>query len=72
MTDEALSYRSNSIDLIRLVAASQVLLGHGMKYLPGAQIDWLGYIIDVLPGVPLFFFLSGFLIFRVLEQEANH
>jgi peptidoglycan/LPS O-acetylase OafA/YrhL len=62
VTNDALPSRKNSIDLLRLIAAFQVMLGHGMKYLPGAKIDWLSDAINVLPGVPLFFFLSGFLI----------
>ncbi len=52
----------NNFDLIRLLAALQVMLKHALIHLgfdgPGTEL------LGVFPGVPVFFFISGFLIFQ--------
>lgn len=53
--------RGNLFDLIRLYAATQVLLAHGTAHL-GFKLPALLAIIFSLPGVPLFFSISGFLV----------
>lgn len=52
----------NNFDLIRLLAALQVMLKHALVHLgfDGPAIEWLG----LFPGVPIFFFISGFLIYQ--------
>ena len=51
----------NNFDLLRLFAATQVAIGHATAHLehPIPLLSWLG----ALPGVPIFFFLSGLLIY---------
>ena len=57
----------NNFDLVRLFAASQVLVLHAaylLKVAPAPDTP-LGAAFDVLgwfPGVPIFFIVSGFLI----------
>jgi peptidoglycan/LPS O-acetylase OafA/YrhL len=67
--------RNNNFDLIRLLAAAQVVLGHASLLLPqhpGVLVEhtmqWLSYF----PGVPIFFTVSGFLIFWSFERNANN
>ena len=62
----------NNFDLIRLFAASQVAILHVMSYLswswhtaPGIQL------LELFPGVPTFFFISGFLISRSFEKTGS-
>lgn len=54
--------RENNINLLRLVAATQVMLGHVLTLTPGAHLVTFNHLLGYLPGVPIFFFLSGFLI----------
>jgi peptidoglycan/LPS O-acetylase OafA/YrhL len=60
----------NNFDLIRLIAAIQVVLIHSLHHL---HIDVSGsYIREALtlfPGVPIFFFISGFLISKSYESN---
>lgn len=53
---------SNNFDLIRLLVATQVMLKHVLVHLgfdtPATEL------LGVFPGVPIFFFISGYLIFR--------
>ena len=50
----------NNFNLIRLVAASQVMLVHALNHfeVKGVAVD----VLKAVPGVPTFFFISGFLI----------
>lgn len=61
--------KSNNFDLIRLAAALQVAVAHSMTYLrPGSSAE-LRELIGLFPGVPIFFFISGFLISRSFERN---
>jgi peptidoglycan/LPS O-acetylase OafA/YrhL len=62
--------RNNNFDLIRLMAAFQVLFWHGAEHLK--VFDKVYYFLVVLfqfPGVPIFFTISGFLISYSLERN---
>lgn len=62
-------FRINNFDLIRLIAALQVMLVHGFEHF---EIE--SSIIDALhlfPGVPIFFVISGFLISRSWENSTS-
>ncbi len=52
----------NNFDLIRLFAALQVAISHtaGWMEVPANWLELLGYF----PGVPIFFFISGYLIYQ--------
>jgi len=57
----------NNFDLLRLFAAAQVALIHIFAYLdiyPLAR-----YVLHFFPGVPIFFFISGFLITAAYEKN---
>lgn len=53
---------TNNFDLIRLFAALQVAIIHCATHLD-VEGAWLN-VFSVFPGVPIFFFISGFLIFQ--------
>ncbi len=61
-------FRINNFDLLRLLAALQVVFGHSIELTDlsmGKSI--LFQFIHSIPGVPLFFFISGFLISKSYE-----
>lgn len=68
------TFTVNNFDLIRLFAALQVAHFHIVHIM---QIDvpgWYAELIRVLglfPGVPIFFFISGFLISKSWEKNAD-
>lgn len=65
-----LNIRVNNFDLLRLLAASQVLIMHGMSHL---GVHWMsvGYVLSHFPGVPIFFVISGFLISASYERNPD-
>jgi peptidoglycan/LPS O-acetylase OafA/YrhL len=62
--------RQNNFDLLRLLAATQVVFHHGMTHL-NVPIPWLSSVLNFFPGVPIFFALSGFLISLSLERNPQ-
>ncbi len=67
--------RTNNFDLIRLLAASQVVISHTHQLLEtrgsplvDSVLGWLSYF----PGVPIFFTVSGFLVFWSFERNADN
>lgn len=66
--------RTNNFDLIRLLAAVQVLFWHGCIHFEGMTEAFhpLLVIIYSLPGVPIFFTISGFLIYHSLLNNRNN
>lgn len=67
MTPE--QFRTNNFDLIRLFAASQVVFHHASVHLDAGASGQLWAVIEQFPGVPIFFFISGFLISRSYETN---
>ena len=59
----------NNFDLIRLAAASQVALGHAISHLY-PHGEWLR-VLSYFPGVPVFFFVSGYLIYGSFNNIEN-
>jgi peptidoglycan/LPS O-acetylase OafA/YrhL len=64
--------KSNNFDLIRLFAAAQVALLHSANHL-GVDLRFpaLTTVVGFFPGVPIFFFVSGFLISRSFERNPR-
>lgn len=60
--------RENNFDLIRLLAAFQVLLGHAFWHLEIGGYSNL--VVNYFPGVLIFFTISGFLI--TFSFDRNH
>lgn len=54
--------RANNFDLLRLLAASQVLINHINEFLKLPLDPNLAYCISLFPGVAVFFVISGFLV----------
>ena len=67
--------RQNNFDLIRLFAAFQVAIlhinGHLQIKSPGAVWDGFLKCIRPFPGVPIFFTISGFLIFASYDNNQS-
>ena len=59
----------NNFDLLRLFAAFQVAFSHASSHLdyPNPIVNFL----SLFPGVPIFFFLSGYLIYASYESSKN-
>jgi peptidoglycan/LPS O-acetylase OafA/YrhL len=60
---------NNNFNLIRLFAALQVAIVHSAAYL-NIDIKYLKFL-DLFPGVPIFFFISGFLIIKSFKKIKN-
>lgn len=60
----------NNFDLLRLFAASQVVLSHASSHLEHSY-SFLSFF-SLFPGVPIFFFLSGFLIYGSYESSSEN
>ena len=63
--------RENNFDAVRLFAAMQVMVCHGINHL---QITSLSGVVDVFsffPGVIMFFVISGFLITSSLLRNIK-
>jgi peptidoglycan/LPS O-acetylase OafA/YrhL len=72
---ESISHRNN-FDLIRLLAALQVLIYHAFEHFhlrgQNAFLDSFISIIHYFPGVPIFFSISGFLIYWSFERNSDN
>jgi peptidoglycan/LPS O-acetylase OafA/YrhL len=64
--------RTNNFDLIRLFAALQVVVWHLRDFLGlTAPAKSFFYVLRYFPGVPIFFILSGFLIFSSFDRNKD-
>ena len=63
--------RDNSLNTLRLIAALQVLYLHTITHLGIAGIPIAGPVLNFFRGVPIFFALSGFLIWQSIERSAG-
>ncbi len=61
----------NNFDLIRLAAAAQVAIVHTSSLLGLAIWSPVRYVLLALPGVPMFFVTSGFLLAGSLERDSS-
>ena len=64
-----MKFTNNNFNLIRLFAALQVAITHSAAYL-NIDIKYLKFL-DLFPGVPIFFFISGFLIIKSFKKIKN-
>ena len=61
----------NNFDLIRLLAALQVALAHGIGHFHVPMSPVLVTLLESFPGVQSFFCISGFLIARSIERNRE-
>ncbi len=66
-------WQVNNFDLVRLLAALQVAVVHGVLYLwPAGQESLLAQSgLSLFPGVPIFFVVSGVLVSRSYEHARS-
>jgi len=64
----------NNFNIIRLLAAFQVVVFHTIHHLD-IQAEWIlglnNSFLKYFPGVPIFFFISGFLIFWSFQRNST-
>lgn len=59
----------NNFNMMRLLAAMQVMIVHGCNHF---HYDGLfTSILKIVPGVPVFFFISGYVIFLACQRAEN-
>lgn len=63
-------FRVNNFDLLRILAAAQVVLGHSQSHLALGR-PWFWGLVEAFPGVPVFFALSGYLISASFERSRD-
>jgi peptidoglycan/LPS O-acetylase OafA/YrhL len=76
MQTDLLQPNQNHFNLLRLIAAIQVAFFHADALLP-QLVNWplvtfLKKALWYFPGVNIFYFISGFLIWRSFEQSGNN
>ena len=67
--EQNFQFSRNNLDLVRLFAAFQVVLVHTLHHLH-VNVPFIKWL-SVLPGVPIFFFISGLLIYRSYTRSDS-
>lgn len=63
---------NNSLSLIRIIAALQVMYGHIIGHLELTSNNIVNKVIWYFNGVPIFFIISGFLIWFSMERSTSY
>ena len=63
--------KQNNFDVIRLGAATQVMVLHSIEHLHLPLPPWSVDLIARFPGVPVFFVISGFLVSKAFERNSR-
>lgn len=71
-TDRQTDRRYNCINLIRILAALQVAYGHMVAHMNIQIPAVVSWIFGYFQGVPIFFLLSGFLIWDSIDHSKNY
>ncbi|MFD0750792.1 acyltransferase family protein [Mucilaginibacter calamicampi] len=64
-------FKLNNFDLLRLLAATQVVFDHYFQHLHILLNDWQQALLYLFPGVPVFFVISGYLISASYERTND-
>lgn len=65
-------FKENSLDLLRLIAAVQVMVLHSFEFMIFEKTNNLFFdLLRLFPGVPIFFFISGYLISKSYERTTT-
>lgn len=67
----SLSFYDNSLNTVRLLAALQVYYSHAVAHMKLPSNQSVSTIIGIFQGVPIFFILSGFLIWISLDKTPT-
>ena len=69
----SVEFRRNNFDLIRLIAACQVVVWHSIEHFIEENnfAIILKKILAPIPGVPIFFVISGYLIYSSYERNSS-
>lgn len=67
-----MEYRKNSINTIRFLAAFQVMYWHAVHHFELQMPLALNDVVNFFMGVPLFFMISGFLIWFSIGRSQNY
>jgi peptidoglycan/LPS O-acetylase OafA/YrhL len=68
---ELKDFKVNNFDLLRLFAATQVIVDHYFQHLNIKISDFSKDLLYLFPGVPVFFVISGYLISASYERNNN-
>ncbi len=63
---------NNCLNFIRIVAAFQVMLGHMIEHLELPINNNILYLTYFLRGVPIFFVISGFLMWFSIGRSISY
>jgi len=70
--DNKFVFKENNLDLIRLFAASQVAVLHSFEFMFAEKTGNIFFeLLRLTPGVPIFFFISGYLISKSFEKTPK-
>ena len=64
-------FKVNNFDLLRLIAATQVIFDHYFQHLNIPVSAFATKVLYLFPGVPVFFVISGYLISASYERNNN-
>lgn len=68
---QARELRNNNFDLLRILAAVQVVISHCIHHLKLDKTTAAFELLEKFPGVPVFFTISGFLISASFEKNPE-
>lgn len=68
---QSLSFRNNSLNTVRLLAALQVFYGHAVVHMKLPSNAIISSVFSIFQGVPIFFIMSGFLIWNSLDRTPD-
>ncbi len=70
-TTGKIEFRKNNFDLLRLLAATQVIVDHYFQHLNIPISNFSTKLLYLFPGVPVFFVISGYLISASYERNSK-
>ncbi len=71
LTTNQKEFKINNFDLLRLLAATQVIVDHYFQHLNIPISKFSTQVLYLFPGVPMFFVISGYLISASYERNNN-
>lgn len=68
---QSIDYRKNCLNTFKILAAIQVMYQHTLIHLHLSMPSWLTSILAFFMGVPIFFMVSGFLMWNSVEKSKT-